>query len=888
MTEELREEMRFYLEMRARELIDEGVDPEEAERRALEAFGDPREIEREVMRMEKGSRIREEAGSSLWSIVADAKYAARFLLGHRGFTAVVLGTLALGIGANTAIFSVLHGVLLKAPGVEDPSSLVAVYTTSRRGFPRSSSSWLDYVDYRDRTGALADLAATTQLPATLGDDERGARAVTVEAVTDNTFGLLGVRPALGRPIGSDDDRFGAGRAVTVLSHRLWTGHFGGDPSIVGTSVRLSGQPFEVVGVMGPEYTGLTLGDGPDLWTSMQAARAVGTGFAIGDDRMFEIRGARWIGRLVGRLAPGTTVEAARAELLAVSDRLREEDPDARGPRSVTVDPLGRYLLPVGEEEDLSAFVWLLMGVVGTTLLLASANLANLLLARASTRRGEIGVRLALGASRGRVVRQLLTESLLLGIGGGALGLLVAIGLLQLLGGFDLPGGLPIAAVRPELNGPVLATTAALSLLTALLFGLAPAMRSTRDGLASSVREHGGRGGARQGNRLRGALVTAQIALCLMLLIGSGLFLRTLQNALGADIGIDARSVAATRFNLGGAGYDDTRGEAFVDRLRAELQRLPGVRSVAVATLVPFQGGGFRGTFFTVDDYQPAEDEELRVDLVYTTPGFPEAVGMELLEGRDFTLSDGSGAPNVTIVNRAMAERYWPDGTALGGTLRIGDEELSVVGVAEDVRWGSLDEEPTNFMFVPLAQTEVEGSGGLTAVVRASGDPAELLGPMRASLRGLDPEVSPSMLATMDELLSGVLMPQRLGAALLTGFGLLALVLGIVGVVGVVSYRVRAERRALGVRIALGADRGHVRRLVLGGIAGPVLLGIALGIVGGAALRGTLEGFLFEVSSGDPLTYAVMAVGLAALALGSSLLPAREAGRVDPVQVLRAD
>ena len=885
---ELREEIGFYLEMRTRELIEQGVEPEEARRKALEAFGDPRKVEREVMMMKRSNRRRNDVGDRLSAMAADMRYALRFLMGNPGFTAVVLGTLALGIGANTAIFSLFNGVLLRSPGVDDPESLVAVYTTSRRGFPRSSSSYPDYIDYRDRTGSLADLAATTRIPGSLGDEARGARPLTLEAVTGNTFGLLGVRAARGRMIRPTDDRYDAGEQVVVLSDRLWRTHFGSDPGVVGSTVRLSGQPFEVVGVAPPDFSGLVLGDGPDAWVPMQGARGIAVGFALGGTDTFETRGARWIGRLVGRVAPGSTVDAVRSELFAVSEALREDDPGARGERDVTVDSLERYLLPLGNEESLARFVWLLLGVVGTTLLLASANLANLLLARASTRRGEIGVRMALGAGRGRLVGQLLTESLLLGLGGGALGLVVATGLLRVLGTFDLPGGVPISSVGARLDGSVLVATASLSVITALLFGLVPALQTTARSVATAVRDAAAQGGTRRAGRLRAALVSAQMALCLLLLIGSGLFLRTLDNALGADVGFDVGSVAAVRFDLGSAGYDDASGEQFVDRFLEGLRRLPDTREAAVSTLVPFQGGGFRGTFFTVDGYEAAEDEELRVDLVFTSPGLPGALGMELLDGRDFSSTDVTGGQDVTIVSRTMAEQYWPDGRAVGGTVRLGENVVRVVGVAEDVHWGSVDEDATNFMYVPLAQSEIEASGALTAVVRADGDPRTLLGPLRAELRALDSSIPPRFVATMDELLGAVLMPQRLGAVLLSAFGLLAMVIALVGIVGVVSYRVRAQRRALGVRIALGAGQSQVRRLILRGIAGPIAVGLGIGLLAAATLGGVVAGFLYEIEATDPVTYVATALLLGAVALAASLLPAREAGRVDPVQVLRTE
>jgi predicted permease len=819
---------------------------------------------------------------ALAALAQDLRYAARFLAGNPAFAAVVLGTLALGIGANTAIFSLADQALLRAPAVHDPASLVAVYTTSRRGFPRSSSSYPDYEDYRDRTAALADLAATTALPVSLGDEERGARLITIEAVTGNALTLLGVATPLGRAILPADEY----EPVVVLSNALWRS-LGSDPGIVGESVRLNDQPFEVIGVLAPEYRGLALGDEPDAWVPIRAAPPIGTGFAVARATVFEERASRWIGRLVGRLAPGATAEQAREQLLAVSEQLREEDPEARGPRSVTVDPLARYLLPLGSEESLRGFVALLSGVVGITLLLACANLANLLLARASTRRAEIGVRLAIGAGRRRLVRQLLTESLLLALVGGGAGLLVARGLMSVLASYQLPGGISIGALNAGVDVRVLVAALALSVATALLFGLVPAIQSTRPGVMDAVRS--GRSPDRHGStRLRSGLVAAQMTLCLILLVGSGLFLRTLHNALRADLGFRTEGVALARFNLGLAGYEGSDALAYASSLGDRLGAMPGVSSVALSTLIPFQGGGFMGTFFSVDGYDAAPDEELRVDMVFVTPGFFETLGIRLLDGRDFDASDGEGSAEVAIVSRAMAERYWPNGGATGGTIRIGASTVGVVGVAEDVQWRSLDGEITNFAFFPLAKSPSAAEGFLTAGVRTTDDPARLLPGMRSEIRLLDPDVSPSFVLTMDDLIGALLMPQRLGAVLLSAFGLLALVLAVVGIAGVVSYTVREQRRAIGVRVALGARRGQMHRLVLRGVAGPLILGLVVGLAVALALRDAVAGFLYEVPAGDPLTYVAVATGLVVVALGAAFVPAREAARVDPVQVLKAE
>ena len=885
---ETREEIRFHLDMRTRELEAQGHSPEEAARLALASFGDPDRIADDVMEIDAGRPTWSTLREISRTVAHDVRYAFRFLRGNPVFSAVIIGTLALGIGANTAIFSLLDRALLRSPAVRDAASLVGVYTTSRRGFPRASSSYPDFEDYRDRSTAIQDMAAMTTLPASLGDDEQGALPITVQAVTGNTFELLGVAAELGRLIQPSDDRRGEGTPVVVLSHALWQSQWGGDPGVVGSQVRLNGSPLQVIGIVDADYQGLQLGTSLDAWVPMQSAGPLASGFALESDSIFDQRNARWIGRLVGRLAPGATPERAREELLAISEELRLEDPVARGPRSVTVDALAHYLLPLGDETALRQFIWLLVGVVGSTLLLACANLANLLLARASTRRSEIGVRLALGAARGRLVRQLLTESLILALLGGLAGLALATVLLRTLAAYELPGGVPIGALGVGLDGRVLLAALGLAVGTTVLFGLLPALQATRSGLVDALRTSRAPEGRRRTVPIRDGLLALQVALCLLLLVGSGLFIRTLQNALSADVGVQADGVALARFSLSSAGYGASDAQQFVQTLRERIAALPGTESAAVSTLVPFQGGGFMGTFITVDGYAPAPDEEMRVDLVFVTPGYLRTLGIELLEGRDIRDDDVEGSGDVVLVSRAMAERYWPEGQAVGGVVRVGDASATVVGVPDDVRWSSLGGEITNFMYIPFSQSSRASRSLLTVTARTTGDPELLLNPIRQEIGRLDTDVSPRLLATMDQLVGQLLMPQRLGALLLSAFGVLALVLAAIGIVGVVSYRVRSRRRTIGIRMALGARRGQVLWQVAADAARPLIFGLALGLVAALLLQDTVADFLFEVPANDPLTYVGVAALLTVVAFAATVVPAREAVRVDPVQVLKSE
>jgi predicted permease len=559
-------------------------------------------------------------------------------------------------------------------------------------------------------------------------------------------------------------------------------------------------------------------------------------------------------------------------------------------------------VPAGSEESLPQFVWLLKGVVAVTLLLACANLANLMLARAATRGTEMGVRVAIGAGRRRLVRQLLAESLLLATVGGAAGLLVARALLAALGAFELPGGVAIGALEAGVDGRVLAIAGGLSLLTAVLCGLAPALHATRADIVAALKSGRSLESRRGAGRVRRTLVAVQVALCVVLLVGSGLFVRALNSALGADLGFDADNVALVRFDLTLLGYEGEQRLAFSEELRRWVGDQPGVRSAALATRVPIAGGDGSGRFADVDGHQRAPDDELRIDVVYVTPEYFETLGIPMLAGREIAETDAAGAAEVLVVNREMAERYWPPNEAVGGGVRYRNAladgstvrgnapvtpPMRVVGVADDVHWDELIEEPTNYIFVPVAQSP-ERAGRLTLAARTDGDPGRLLEAIRGRVRTMEPRLSLDLATTMDGALGGLLMPQRMGALLLSAFALLALLLAAVGIAGVVSYTVGQQRRAIGVRMALGARRDQVLGLVLRGMATPLSIGLASGLAAAALVDNGLARFLYGVAPGDVPTYVGMAAGLAVVAVVATLLPARAATRIDPVEILNAE
>lgn len=815
----------------------------------------------------------------------DLRYALRTLIRRPGFTAIAVLTLALGIGANTAIFSLADAVLVEGPRIADANRLTMVFTTCRNGRLRCSSSWPDYLDYRSRSRTLDDIAAYSSVPVNIGYGSAG-RLATGQVVTGNIFSLLGVAPAVGRTIQPRDNQPGAPNHVVVLSHDLWQGAFGGDPQLVGQTIRLNDVPFQVVGVASAGYRGLDLASTPDLWIPMFAGPSLGDAAgAVGDPGIFEIRGSRWISALVGRLAPGATVEQAQAEMLAISNALREEDPEARGPRSVTLEPLSGYVLPRDgrNRADIVRFVWLLTGVVAVTLLLACANLANLLLARATARQREFATRLAVGAGRWQLVRQLITESLLLAGLGGATGIIVALWLVDALSGFQLPGAVAIGALGIGLDTRILAIAGLVSLATALAFGLLPALQATRPELGTALKgEAMDRSG---GRRLRQTLVGLQLALCLVLLVGAGIFLRTLASGLSRDPGFRAENVARARVNLALLRYGEEQGVTFAENLLARVRALPDVQSASLATLVPFQDGGFRGTFVDVDGYDPAADEELRVDYVLVERDYFRTLGIPLIHGRTFLPEDRGRS--VAVINREMAERWWPEGDAVGGDVSIQDMTFEVLGVVENPKWVRLTEDPTPFMFIPIDRSPgTITSSFITLIARTYGEADALVPALRSQFAALDPRLSLTSAGSMKQELLRVLMPQRMGAVLLSLFGILALILAATGVYGVVAYTVARQTRAIGIRMALGAHDRHVLLQVTKGMLPPVAIGLAAGLAVAVALATTIDSFLLGVSARDPLTLAAFVAVLLAVAALATAIPARHATGIDPMDALR--
>jgi macrolide transport system ATP-binding/permease protein len=810
--------------------------------------------------------------SGLWQ---DLRYGARTMRKNPGFSSAAILTLALGIGANTAIFTWFNSTLITLlPGVRDPSSLAAVIPVSPT-HGMVSLSYPDYRDYRDRNTTLVGLIAHTDSAMSLGNDGSPER-VWAELVSGNFFDVLDVHAVHGRTFLPEEDQIPNSHPVVVLSHGLWQRRFAGDPSMVGRTITLNTHPFTVVGIAPADFHGAEPSLSYDLWIPMMMQERL-----ISGERL-EARGHGWLNTLA-RLRPGVTAERGQAELTVLARQLQQEHPNEGDRGSVSVFPLWKS--PRGAMAIVGPVLFLLMAVVALVLLIACANVAHLLLARATGRRREIAIRLSLGAGRARLLRQLLTESVLLSACGGVAGLLVAwwsTGLLRLLvPGADLPIRLNL-----ELDTRVLAFTAGLALLTGIGFGLVPALKASRADLVTPLKDESGSVGCgRQRAWLRDALVVGQIATSLLLLIVAGLFLRSVEKTRAVHPGFNARGVLLGSVDLFPNGYDAARGRAFYRDLLTRLRRTPGVESVSLAKRIPL---GLKGTFSTssimVEGYQPRKDEHPWAYVNDVGPDYFHTMQIPLLQGREFTDLDNPERSSVAVINQTMADRYWPPGGALGKRFSFdGAEWYTVVGIARTTRIRALNEPPAAQAYRCLFQRY---RSDITIHVRTAADPMIHLGTLTAALHAVDPTVPLFGVNTLEKHITLATFRQRLAGTLLTVLGALALTLASVGIYGVLAFAVGQRTREIGIRLALGARRGQVLGMVLRQAMAPVVAGLALGLAVSVGLTRLLRSLLFEISPGDPLTFAAVTAVLVLVAFGSCAAPARRATRIDPVVALR--
>lgn len=821
------------------------------------------------------------------TLIRDLRYAVRQLLRTPGFSVVAIVTLALGIGANTVIFGIVNGLLLRPLPVDQPDRLVAMYATDRRSGETWAISYPEYVDYRDRSGAFAALAAQQGVPISLGTGER-AEVVWGEMVTENYFSVLGLSPTLGRTFQPRDASTPGSAPLVVLSHRLWLSRFGGAADVIGRQVTLNGHRFTVVAVAPPGFKGMRkFGFWPDLWAPIAMHREL----MPGSDGLLEHRGSGWL-ESFGRLKPGASVSTTAAAAADFAARLEQSYPETNRERGVR---LISARTGFNDPDAVPPQVLLLsagvaMGAVGLILLLACANVANLLLARASARSREVAVRLALGASRGRLLGQFLSESLLLALAGGAAGTALAlwsgdlqklmIPRLQFQVGFDT-----------SLDLRVLAFTLAISVLTALLFGLAPALNASRPDLALVLKDQGarlGRGPGRRRPEARSLIAIGQVSLSLVLLIGGGLFLKSLLKARTLAPGLEREHRLLLSLNPGLQGYDEARGRELYRKLIAGVRDLPGVASATLSFPLPLDTYGRSRTVFVENAADKELQDGVRVGTSVVGLNYFETVGTRLLSGRDFDLRDSAGADGAAIVNQVMARRFWGNADPIGQRFRVGAADgrlVFVAGVARDAKYGTIGEAPRPYMYLPLEQ---DCCSGMTLVVRSHGDPAALIPAVRDLVHRLDPNLGTFGVMTMSQHLENALNLPTTSAILAGGFAVVALLLAVVGIYGVVSYSVARRTREVGIRVALGADSRDVLRLILGNGLALAAAGVAVGLAAALATSRLIGGMLYDVSSRDLTVYIGVPILLTAVVLLATYLPARRAARVDPVISLRAE
>ena len=811
-------------------------------------------------------------------LLSEIRHSLRQLARRPGINALAVLSLALGIGVNSSMFSLVDAVLLDEPALREPHRLVEVYTSDSSRFPYSTSSYPDYVSARDGVEGLEGLAAFSVHIASYDDGER-TRLLFGEVVSGNFFGVLGVQPSLGRSFLPEEDSTPGTHPVVILGNGFWKREMAGDPEVLGRTLELNGLALTIVGVAPPSYRGTMPGLAADYWVPMQMHDA------LAERPRLESRGSRAF-FLKGRLADGVALEQAQARFDALAAGLAEQYPETNEERRFTLVASEDVAINPGIDGPIWAVAGLLLTVVGLVLLIACSNIANLLLARAADRRREIAVRLALGAGRGRLVRQLLSESLLLALSGGALGLLVAVGLTRLVVSFQPPLPIPLA-LDLGVDARVLTFTLLIALATGLACGLAPALRASRPQLAPALRDESlgvGRGHRKLG--LRNVLVVAQVMLSTVLLLGAGLFLRSLGQAQNIDPGFDLRRGATAMIALGfGGRTSEAEGRIFFGQLLERAEALPGVTSAALAGHLPL-GMTVQSRSLEVEGRVASrESEDLEADFNVISPGYLSTLGVAVPWGRDFTDRDQGDSPGVVIVNEEAARRFWPGQSALGKRLRFSAEApwLEVVGITETGKYRTLGEEPRPFLYRPFLQ---EYSALMTLVVRGPVEEAELLRQVHREIEALDPSAPIFDLRTVSQHLGTMLFPARMGAALLAAFGLLGLLLACLGLYGVVAYSVSRRTREVGVRLAIGAGQGDVLLMVIREGMALVGLGMAFGVLAAFGAGRLVSNWLYGVEAYDPITFLAVPAVLGVVALLANLVPARRATRIDPMAALR--
>jgi predicted permease len=811
------------------------------------------------------------------NLLQDCKYGFRVIKKSPGFAAIAILTLALGIGANTTIFSWINSTLLNpVPGLARPSEVVSL-TLSKPGDNPFPFTYPDLEAMRDGQQSFTGIAACGFAQMSLKAENKPQRVFGMVA-SANYFDVLGVRPFLGRGFLPDEDTKPGGAPVAVIGYRFWQSHFAANPNIVGQTIEINEHPYTIVGVTPQEFQGSQTGVRTDIWVPiMMQAQLNPLGDLLHDHHQFWLLG-------FGRLKPGVTLQQAEQEMtLRLKPEAKAYPEEHKGHDFVTVYPLWRN--PFGLNQFMSTLLPALMCIAGLVLLLACVNVANLMLVRAVGRRREIAIRMSLGVTRWRLVRQLLVESLILSLAGGAVALLITLWTQGTLMTFmpvteDIPLSLTIAA-----DHTVLLATLVISVLTGVIFGILPALRTSGVAPASALKEEtGSASGTLKKARLASGLVVAQIALSLLLLICAGLFIRSFQRAQQINPGFNPHNVLIASYDLFSAGYSEATGSEFDRQLMAKLGTLPGVQSVALSSRVPLTFGG-GSTSVKPEGYVSPANESMETQAAIITPNFLQTMQIPLVKGRDFTLQDTKSAQRVVIVSEAFANRYWPNQEPLGKQLNsdFTHEWFKVVGVARDAKENGLNEKPMPFVYLPLYQIY---RSDMIISARVAGDPLSFAKTIEKAVHELNPELVVFDVTTLEVRSQFSNFALRVAGTFVGAFGLLALVLAAVGIYGVTSYTTRQRIHEIGIRLTLGATKQDVLRLVLSHGLKLMLIGVALGLVLSFALTRFLSGLLLGITSTDALTFGSVALLLCAVTLFACFIPARWATGVDPMVALR--
>jgi len=864
-------ELETHIQILAEQHIREGASPEEAQRLARIELGGVAQL-REAHREVRGLPL-------LDTVRQDLRFAFRLFYKNPGFTATAILTLALGIGANTTIFSWVRSVLLNPlPGVAGPERVVALETIAPNG-EWVPTSYLDFRDLRDNCKLSDKMSVTKPMDLAVGN-EGSLERIWGEAVSGNFFDLLQIKPELGRFFSSDEvDHEQNAHPLVVIDHSYWISHFRGDPAVIGSTLRIGRFPYTVIGVAPPTFYGSMAGLSFQMWVpATMYGQLTSTGTQTLVDRKWRTF------RVLVRLAPSVSLAQARAEVQSHANDMAHADADTNEGMSATLLPL--WKAHYGIQDSLLGPLSILMAASGVLLLIVCANVANLLLARATARQKEFSVRLALGAPRSRLIRQLLTESLFIALLGAAAGLFLVVPLGGSMG-YLLPHSAAPTLADAPIDAGVLLFMISVAVVAALLAGIAPAVHASLGKADETLRERGHSGPSARSGRLLGFFAASEMALALVALIAAGLFVKSFRNVSEIRTGFDPSHVAIARLDLSAASYKAQQADSYCLRFREQLERQPGVSAVAYSDYLPLSLSAGSWEDLQVPGYVPSPSENMKIYRSLTSPGYFDVLKIPIVEGRDFTLHDDAEAPPVMIVNQEFVRRFIPAGIALGRRVQGWGEWFTIVGVVQDTKVYRLTEAPTPYFYVPIRQI-YRPEMGLVFLVRTSAPIDAALFALRREAHTVDPSVPVFDASSFDESIAASLFGQRISAALLSVLGSVALLLAAVGLYGVIGYSVAQRTNEIGIRMALGAQASDVLRPVLGQGAKLAGIGIFAGALASLALSRLLARLLFGVSATDPTTFLEVALLLTLVALAACYIPARRASRLDPVVALRYD